>query len=147
MSKECWMCTYSTDEIAQQVTTLIVENIHAMTIPTIAQQACCIITSETKSKYGIDMPQDVLQAEVQRHIKEHMLHANVTLAVTIQGLLELKQILRQRLQYVDEESGETVIDSSNIKNYLAVTNQIIGVYKTGDHNKLLFAHTNTAKDN
>eukprot|EP00961_Rhodomonas_salina_P297159 3936992-Rhodomonas_salina.1 len=143
-TEQCWMCIYSTDEVAQNVTSLIVENIHNMSVEVIAKQCSLLIQQEARKQYG---PDTVLEgsstAHITKHISSHMLHANVTLALAVHSLLELNTQLRKQIYTVDENTGDSVIDVAQLKNYLLTTNQITSIYKLGDANKLLFSKMNT----
>ena len=138
--RPCWLCVYNTDEVAQKVCALIAEHVPGMSVETVAAQASLLIAEEARRKYGAGAElQGHEPADVRRHITEHMLHANVTLACTLRQLLELAEQLRRQIHTVDEETGQRVIDAAQMKNYLALTNQIAAIYKLGDGAKLLFA--------
>ena len=127
--RPCWMCVYNTNEVAQSVSTLIVEHVHSMNVDTISEQVSTIIETEIRSKYGDDVAlEGCSPGDIRRHITEHMLHANVTLAVTLRRLLELSDQLRSQVHTVDEETGQTVVDAAHMRNYLAVTSQITNLH-------------------
>jgi hypothetical protein len=141
----CWLCTFSSDEIAQTVSAMIVENAHMMSVETIAEQASAQIEEAVQTRYGEagDLAGSS-PAHVRRHVRNHVLHANVALAVTLRGLLEVSDQLRRQIRTVDEESGQTIIDAAQVSNYLAVTAQVAGLYKLGDGARLLFARRDKA---
>lgn len=138
----CWLCVYATDEIAQEVNTLIAENAHCMGVETLAGQAELVISEGVRKKYG-EAAAAALQGHtarhVARHVRGHMLHASVVLGNTLRGLVELGDQLRQQIHTVDEETGQRVIDATQVKNYLAVTNQVANLYKLGQSERLLFS--------
>jgi hypothetical protein len=138
--RDCWLCTYATDDVAQRVSALIVDNVHAMQIDTIAAQAALLIADEARKCYGADV---VLSghttADVRRHIREHMLHAPVALACVLGDLRGLTAEVRQQVYTVDEETGVRALDSAQVRTYLALVSQTAAIYKMGDSGKLLFA--------
>lgn len=143
---ECWLCSYSGSEVAQSVSATICDNSQGMCIEAMASQASALIREEVTNRYGPDANlEGTSPAAVQRHIKQHMLHANVALAVTLRGLLELSDELRRQIHTVDEETGQRIIDVAQVKNYLALTNQVAGLYKLGDGSKLLFSRSGAEK--
>lgn len=136
----CWLCTFSSSQIAQRVTAEIVENAHSMSLETIAEQASLKIVEDVRAEYGeSESLAGSAPAEVRRHITRHMLQANVALAVALRGLLDVSEQLRLQIHTVDEETGQHIIDAAQVRNYLAVTAQVAALYKLGDGARLLFA--------
>jgi hypothetical protein len=136
----CWLCTYSSSAVAQRVTAAIVENASVMALETIAEQASQSIVDDVRTEFGEagDLAGSA-PADVRRHVARHMLQANVALAVTLRGLLEVAEQLRGQIHTVDEETGQQIVDAAQVRNYLAVTAQVAGLYKLGDGARLLFA--------
>ena len=94
-SDECWLCKYATDEVAQRVSALIVDNVHAMRVETIAAQAAQLISDEARARYGADVElEGHTAADVRRHIRGHMLHAPVALACVLSDLRGLAAEVR-----------------------------------------------------
>ncbi len=143
----CWLCTFSSDEVARAASALIVENAHEMSVETLAEQASAHIVEGVRERYGEagDLAGSS-PAHVRRHVRHHVLHANVALAVTLRGLLEVGETLRRQIHTVDEETGQHIVDAAQVRNYLAVTAQVAGLYKLGDGARLLFARRAGAGD-
>lgn len=142
----CWLCKYASNEVALKATFLIVENVHAMDIDVMAQQISEIIALEARARFGDNVPLEGHDVEsVRQHITQHMLHAPVALACTLRNLTGLAEQLRQQVYTVDEETGLRVLDAAQVKNYLAMVNQITTIYKLGDANRLLFMKGKDAK--
>jgi hypothetical protein len=136
----CWLCTYATDDVAQRVSALIVENVHTMQVETIAAQATQVITEEARARYGADVAlAGHTAADVRRHIRCHMLHAPVALACVLSDLRGLAAEVLQHVYTVDEETGLRALDTAQVRNYLALVGQTAAIYKMGDSGKLLFA--------
>jgi hypothetical protein len=115
-----------------------------MDLDVIVSQAHEIIDTDVKNKYGSDTYiTGHTDQDIKKHVTEHMLHANVRLALTLRHLMQLNQQLQQHMHSTDEETGHTILDANSMKHYLATTNQIIGIYKLGDCNKLLFSSSNS----
>lgn len=146
MSELCWLCIYSTDEIAHSINSLIHDNIHCMHIDVIAKQASLVLAQQIVKQYGNEGSLNGAdEAAVKVHIKDHMLHANVALAVTLKDLLQLSRDISGALFVTDEESGHRSLDITQFKNYTMVINQITAIYKLGDGNKLLFSRVHESK--
>ena len=136
---KCWMCTYSTDKVVESIHNLVVQNVHLMTVENMAVQCKQVIDS------ALDQRQAPPEARVGTsvndiacHIKHHMLHPSVTLAMSLRHLLRLNDRIQCQM-CVEEGNGQVVVDSLQVKNYLAVLNQITMIYKMGENNKLLFS--------
>lgn len=137
---ECWLCAFATDDVAQRVSALIVDNVHAMQIETIAAQAAQLIADEARARYGADVAlAGHTAADVRRHIRSHMLHAPVALACALRDLRGLTAEVRQHVYAVDEETGLRALDAAQVRSYLALVGQTAAIYKMGDSGKLLFA--------
>lgn len=140
MSTTCWLCVYNDDEVAVKIVNLITENIHSMSVDVIAEQASILIKQECEKQYGTNINlQGTTAIDIKTHIEEHMLHANVCLAVTLKDLIGISKHLKKLIYSVDEETGNCSLDSAQLKNYSTVVNQIASIYKLGDGNKLLFS--------
>jgi hypothetical protein len=142
------MCVFATDPVATAVSSLVIDHMHAMSTDVIAGQASDLIDKELSKRNIVagTINKDMYStAQIKRHISEHMLHPNVTLAVQLRHLLELSEKMRSQIYCNDEETNETVLDTQQLKNYLALTNQISSVYKLGENNKLLFSRVSQDK--
>lgn len=147
MSNTCWLCVYNDDEVAVRIVNLIIENIHSMSVDVIATQASLLIRQECEKQYGADVHLEGIDAaDIKLHIEEHMLHANVCLAVTLKDLIGISKHLKKLIYSVDEESGNCCLDSAQLKNYSAIVNQIASIYKLGDGNKLLFSKSSVTEN-
>jgi hypothetical protein len=142
MVHKCWLCQFATDTIACNVSALISDNIHTMSLDVIAEQCSSIIAQESANRevseenaggYDVD--------SVKEHILRHMLDANVTLANTLRQLLALNHTLHR--QMIKSSTDEGMIDSKQIRDYLAVTNQLACIYRIGEGNRLLFSRPST----
>lgn len=146
MSDLCWLCIYSTDEIAHNINSLIHDNIHCMHIDVIAKQASLVLAQQIVKQYGSEGSlTGTDEASIKMHITDHMLHANVALAVTLKDLLQLSKDISCSLFTTDEDSGHRSLDTTQFKNYTMVINQITAIYKLGDGNKLLFSRAHESK--
>ena len=138
----CWLCRYGSDKIAEQIHNLIINNIHVMSTEQIIEQCEYVLQDAFERR---NAPPEVrtgaTQADIAKHIREHMLHPNVTLAMTLRSLLEVNDSMRNQICSQDPETHQTIIDAGHVKNYLAVTSQILSIYKMGESSKLMFART------
>jgi hypothetical protein len=117
-----------------------------MHIDVIAKQASLVLAQQIVKQYGNEGSLNGAdEAAVKVHIKDHMLHANVALAVTLKDLLQLSRDISGALFVTDEESGHRSLDITQFKNYTMVINQITAIYKLGDGNKLLFSRVHESK--
>jgi hypothetical protein len=79
------------------------------------------------------------ESDILAHINEHMLHPSVSFAVSLRRLLRMNKTIHEKIIVKDQETGEIVIDNTQIKNYILVTNQITSIYKMGEQSKLMFS--------
>lgn len=127
----CWLCEYSMDPLAQQITKYMIENAGVMG-PT--QMAICIheklvVMDPDADGIGLD--------EVSEHINSHTLNPSVRMSIMMRNLLDLQDKLSTVL--VAKEGSEFRVESKNVSTYLKVVNEIMQMYKVGEPNKLLFA--------
>lgn len=140
----CWMCVYSADPIAVQMTNIINDSVHCMSVEAIADQCSACIEGEL-AKRRIDADSvdgSFAPSALREHIERHMLHANVALVNVLRQLNSLNSALFKQIMSCSEHEG--VIDSKQVRDYLAVTAQITSIYKTGDGNRLLFSRSAAA---
>jgi hypothetical protein len=109
------------DVIASQCSDILAEKI--------ALRQSTVCTFEEREEHGFS------PAQITQHITKHMLHANVMLANQARQLLGINNILYRNITSSATEEG--IIDSKQIKDFLAVSGQLTTLYRT-DGNKLLF---------
>lgn len=112
-----------------------------MSLEVIATQTTSLISTElAKRCIKLEREKDGFsEHHVRLHISQHMLHPNVTLSLILRNLIELNDTLRQKVYTVDADNQETILDTAQLKNYIAIIGQIASIYKMGENNRLLFA--------
>jgi len=127
----CWLCEYSMDPLAQQISKYMIENAGAMG-PT--QMAICIhekLVQTDPDAEGIGLD-DILE-----HINSHTLNPSVRISTMMRNLLDLSDKLSTML--IVREGSQIMVEKQNVSIYLKVVNEIMQMYKTSEPNKLLFA--------
>ena len=123
------------------MTTFIADNIANMEIGFMAEQIRKYILdkrpeyAEPSGAHGLEV------ISIKRHIKQHMLSPTVRIADMMRHLLKLCETLRQNLERVDPETGESTADKGSIDIYLKVVTKVLDMYKMSETNKMLFANT------
>lgn len=135
----CWLCEFSADPLAQQISKFIIDNAGTMG-PT--QMAICIheklvLTDPDAEGIGLD---DVLE-----HINSHTLNPTIRISIMMRNLLDLSDKLSTIL--VTREGEAFQVETKNVSTYLKVVNEIMQMYRTGEPNKLLFGEANTVNIN
>jgi hypothetical protein len=77
--------------------------------------------------------------EVREHITSHTLHPGVRVACIMRSLLKLATKLEGTNMVYDPETGENVIDPKSLSAYLKVISEVMGMYRTGEVRRLMFA--------
>jgi hypothetical protein len=141
-TEDCWLCTFASEPTAMNITNAIQENIVCTDVEIIAKQCQQAISQFMESlQCNTQNPNSYSIAQICKHINQHMLQPNITLALTLRNLKSVSDRLRSQLCTVNDE-GDAIVDSTQVKNYLLVVSQITNIYKLGETQKLLFARTN-----
>jgi len=127
----CWLCEYSMDPLAQQISKYIIENASTMG-PT--QMAICIHeklvqTDPEADGIGLD--------DVMEHLNSHTLHPSIRIATMMRTLLDLSEKLSTML--IVKDGNTFSVENKNVSTYLKVVNEVMQMYRTGEPTKLLFA--------
>eukprot|EP00961_Rhodomonas_salina_P201096 2712605-Rhodomonas_salina.7 len=122
----CWMCMYQNDDEAKRLMEFIVKYQDA--------------TDTSSIKIGLlgASPQDV-----EKHIKKHILHPKVRIAIMLKELLEFQDHLHKNLIVEDVATGITAVDKGNVDLYLKVISQISTLYKADTTSMLFGTDENT----
>jgi DNA-directed RNA polymerase subunit M/transcription elongation factor TFIIS len=136
----CFLCDYCTSQEVRFVTTFIADNVANMEIGFMAEQIRKYIL-EKRPEYSQPFVHGLETIAIKKHIRQHMLSPTVRIADMMRHLLKLCDTLRNNLEKVDPETGETMADRSNIDTYLKVVTKVLDMYKMSETNKMLFAST------
>ena len=136
----CFLCDYCTSQEVRFVTTFIADNVANMEIGFMAEQIRKYILDK-RPEYSQPFVHGLETIAIKKHIRQHMLSPTVRIADMMRHLLKLCDTLRNNLEKVDPETGETMADRSNIDTYLKVVTKVLDMYKMSETNKMLFAST------
>eukprot|EP00961_Rhodomonas_salina_P293154 3933519-Rhodomonas_salina.1 len=143
----CWMCMYQNDDEAKRLMEFIVKSIGYIDTFNISSQVSGFIfsryqdaTDNSSVKIGLlgATPQDV-----EKHIKKHILHPKVRIAIMLKELLEFQDHLHKNLIVEDVATGITAVDKGNVDLYLKVISQISTLYKADTTAMLFGSEENT----
>ena len=129
---KCWLCEYNKEPDAVKLSKFLTDNAAFMGVEQLAQSIHERLQEIDEGAEGIDF-QSVLE-----HINTHVLAPSVRVSNILRSLLELASKLENTLM-VTGEDDVTVVDGKNVAVYLKVVNEIMQLYKTGEHNKLMFS--------
>jgi hypothetical protein len=130
---QCWMCLYQSDDEAKRLTEFIVRSVGYIDVFNISAQVSSFI--HTRYKNAVDANGKLVPVvgadppDVDRHIRKHILHPKVRIAVIIKELLEFQDHLHKNLVVEDVATGLTAVDKGNVELYLKVIAQITTLYK------------------
>jgi hypothetical protein len=135
----CFLCDYCTSNEVRFVTSFIADNIANMDVGYMAEQIRKYIFEKrpeySEGNHGLEI------ASIRKHISHHMLSPTVRIADMMRHLLSLCSTLRNNLEKVDPDTGESMADRTNIDTYLKVVTKVLDMYKMSETNKMLFANT------
>ncbi len=138
-NSNCWLCRNCATDSARAFHTFMIEKAHSIDAEEMAAQ----IRSNLESRRDadeLDEGDDDLPsvADIQQHIKRHVLHPSVRVAQILRDLLSLADTL-QELVSGRGEDGLPLVDVRTVTVYLKVISEIMQIYKTADLTKMLFA--------
>lgn len=134
----CFLCAYSVHPVAQNVCTLINENIHMIQPTVLALQCSELLARDLRTNSDTQhITEGFSHADVVAHMQSHMTHANVVLSGTVRELVEIKTKLCDSLYSVDEDGCKT-IDMERVRHVIAISKQLASMYKSCESGKLLF---------
>lgn len=129
----CWMCLYQTDDEAKRMMEFIVKSVGYIDNHNIATQVSAYIAArykEATDANGNAVPlHGATPDDIDVHIKRHILHPKVRIAVIIKELLDFQEHLRENLVIQDNTTGLTAVDKGNVDLYIKVIAQITTLYK------------------
>ncbi len=128
---KCWLCEYNKEPEAVKLAKFLTDNAAFMGVDQLAQSIHERLLEIDPEGEGIDF------GSVLEHINNHVLSPSVRVSNILRSLLELANKLENTLM-VTGEDDVTVVDAKNVTVYLKVVNEIMQLYKTGEHNKLMF---------
>lgn len=138
---KCFLCDYCTSNEVKFVSSFISDNIANMDVMCMAKQIQCYILEKrpefSQGSHGLEV------VSIRKHIRQHMLSPTVRIADMMRHLLNLLESMRGNLERVDEETGESSADRSNIDIYLKVVTKVLDMYKMSETNKMLFANVDS----
>jgi hypothetical protein len=135
--KSCWLCEYHGNPACDRATTFVVDSIAHMSFANLVTQLHGQITAAYPSE-------NVSRKQITTHIREHMLHPRIKLAIMMHRLSDMQGSITQNITSEDTETGQTVIDASVVKLYAALSNQMASLYKM-DEDKLMFRNMSMDK--
>eukprot|EP00961_Rhodomonas_salina_P175091 2361901-Rhodomonas_salina.2 len=97
----CWMCLYQTDDEAKRLMEFIVRSVGYIDTFNISTQDSSGNLVELKGAKPLD---------IERHIKKHILHPKVRIAVIIKELLQFQDHLHKNLVVEDAATGLSAVD-------------------------------------
>lgn len=135
----CWLCEFSSDPLAQQISKFIIENAGTIgpTQMAISIHEKLVLTDPDAEGIGLD--------EVLEHINSHSLNPTIRISIMMRNLLDLSDKLSTILVTRDGENFQ--VETKNVSTYLKVVNEIMQMYRTGEPNKLLFGESNSVNIN
>eukprot|EP00961_Rhodomonas_salina_P159669 2150490-Rhodomonas_salina.2 len=129
----CWMCLYQNDEDAKRLMEFIVRSVGYIDTFNISAQVSTFIHTRYKNvtdgKGNVVPVTGASPMDIEKHIKKHILHPKVRIAVIIKELLEFQDHLHKNLVVEDCSTGLTAVDKGNVELYLKVISQITTLYK------------------
>jgi hypothetical protein len=129
----CWLCEYSDDPIARNLSQYMSEQAVTMGPELMADRVHEALVENCQDAQGIGLD------EVREHILFHTLQPGVRVACIMRSLLKLVSKLEGVIMTTDPETNETVVDGKSLSAYLKVTADVMTMYRTGEVSKLLFA--------
>jgi len=138
MAKRCWLCEYSDDPVARQVSKYISDQAVMMGPELMAERVHESLAEQCPMAEGIGLD------EIKEHIMIHTLTPGVRIACIMRSLLKLTNSLEGVLSSNDPETGLTTVDPKSIAIYLKVISEVMQMYKTGEVNRLMFAQDTKA---
>ena len=130
----CYMCYFSDNQNCVQYTDFIIRESHRTTVKDMAQQ----IFEELSQHESDSNTKGASFKDIQKHIKNHMLHPAVKVPAILRDLDSIRETLHDTLITKDAETGAKVVDSTNVVLYLRVIRELNQLYKLGDISKLSF---------
>ena len=133
VDETCWMCLYQTDDEAKRLMEFIVRSVGYIDMFNIASQVSAFI--QTRYQNVQDADGNVVELKgatpenIERHIRKHILHPKVRIAVIIKELLQFQDHLHKNLVVEDAATGLSAVDKGNVELYLKVIAQITALYK------------------
>lgn len=133
VAMRCWLCEFSDDQLARNLTKFISEQAVTMGPELMAERVHEALVDKVPMSEGIGLD------EVREHIMVHTLSPSVRVACIMRSLLKLTDKLEGITTSVDPETGQTVVEAKNVTVYLKVVSEVMQMYRTGEVSKLLFA--------
>lgn len=128
---KCWLCEYNKEPEAVKLSKFLTDHAAFMGLEQLAQSIHERLIEIDPEGEGVDLE------SVLEHINNHVLSPSVRVSNILRSLLGLANKLENTLM-VTGEDDITVVDAKNVTVYLKVVNEIMQLYKTGEHNKLMF---------
>jgi hypothetical protein len=133
----CWMCKFHGNPVCDKAAVFVVDVIAHVSFTEVVEQ----LFTHLNSTFPSD---NISKKQLITHIREHMLHPRIKMARMIHRLSEMQSSITQNVVSHDAESNQTIIDSSAVKLYAVISNQILSLYKT-DEEKLMFRNISMDK--
>jgi hypothetical protein len=128
----CWLCTFHGTKITEDASRFIIDSVSHMSLDSLVQEL-----SSCLSQKHPDVQDQLTRGKVKRHIREHMLHPRVKMAIQVHDLSALQKNLIQCCVTEDPDTQSRAVNIQATRAYLSVANQIAALYKNTE-DKMLF---------
>ena len=128
----CWLCTFHGTVTTEDAVRFIIDSVSHISLDSLVHELSSCLSIKHPEAHA-----QLTKEKVKRHIREHMLHPRVKMAIQVHDLSTLQKNLIQCCVTEDPDTQSRAVNIQATRAYLSVANQIAALYKNTE-DKMLF---------